>query len=92
MATTETPETTVDVEHEVHKVSAIARLAFAREAHPDLRKAEAEARVNLAAAIMAMDSAYDLPGQHDLNEQMLVERTKHAYAQALANLVRGEAG
>lgn len=76
---------------EAARVGATARLAFARQQHPELVRAEAQARLDLAAAIMAMDDAADLPGRHNFNEQVAVEQAKDHYAAALADLVRGEA-
>lgn len=71
-------------------VAAVARLAFARKQHPVLVREEAAARVGLAAAIMAMDEAAEVPGHHNLVEQVAVEQAKDRYVLALANLVRGE--
>lgn len=76
---------------EMQRIDAIARLAFARGTHPELNRAEASARVDLAAAIMAMDEAADVPGRHNMQEQAAVETAIRAYANALAALVRGEA-
>lgn len=73
------------------RVSATLRLAFARKQHPDLIRAEAEVRLDVAAAIMAMDEAEDVPGRHNLGEQVAVEVALRAYGRALADLVRGEA-
>lgn len=78
------------LEAEERHMSAVVRLAFARDLHPELMRAEAAARVALAAAIMRMDEAADQPGRHNLQEQVRVEECTRAYAQALANLVRGE--
>ncbi|MFK0244526.1 hypothetical protein ACIQUM_07495 [Amycolatopsis azurea] len=80
--------------HEVARVGACAALAFSRRTRPVLRRAEAAARVDLAAAIIAMDAADDriAAGEnvHSMNEQAAVEEALRAYAQALANLVRGQ--
>lgn len=75
---------------EMQRIDAIARLAFTRGTHPELSRAEASARVDLAAAIMAMDEAADVPGRHNMQEQAAVEVAVRAYADALAALVRGE--
>lgn len=75
----------------MQRIGAVARLAFARKQNPDLVRAEAAARVDLAAAIMAMDEAEDIPGRHNLNEQVAVEAALRAYGHALADLIRGEA-
>ena len=97
-------ETTADqnaaaAEHEAARVGAVFRLMMMRERHPDLGRREAEARLELAAAIIAMDEADEaaaavtqgMPQRHTLHEQAAVERAKNAYAQALADLVRGDA-
>lgn len=73
------------------RLTATMRLAVARQDHPELKTAESEARLNLAAAIITLDEVQDTPGRHNLAEQAAVERAKDAYAQALANLLRGEA-
>ena len=87
--TTATPRSPNPVE--MQRIGAVARLAFARKQNPDLVRAEAEARVVFAAAIMAMDEAEDVPGHHNLNEQVAVEVALRAYGQSLADLIRGEA-
>lgn len=76
---------------EAARIAAVARLAFARKQHPELGRAEAAARTQLAATIMTMDEADEAPGVHSLNEQAAVEHAKNAYSQALADLLRGEA-
>lgn len=80
---------------EAARVGATFRLAFAGKQHPELRQAEAAARLDLAAAIMAWDEAEDSDEvragrRHTLHEQNDVALAKSAYAQALANLIRGE--
>jgi len=81
---------------EAIRVNAIARLSFARQLHPELRRAEATARVDLAAAIVAMDTVENRveagEKRHSLNEQAAVEQATRNYAEALARLIRGEAG
>lgn len=72
------------------RVQAISQLAFAREQYPDLGRAEASARLDLAAAIIAMDEAEDVPGRHNLQQQLNVNNALHAYGQAIADLIRGE--
>ncbi|MDO5865179.1 MULTISPECIES: hypothetical protein [Paenarthrobacter] len=83
-----------DLDAEAQRVAAVHRLATSKAFHPELRRAEAQARVQLAAAVMAMDEVEDriAGGEkiHSLHEQAAVERAKDAYAQALADLVRGE--
>lgn len=81
----------IDLGVEARRVQATARLAFAREMHPDLYHETAAARLDLAAAIIAMDEAEDVPGRHNLQEQADVEQALRAYGQALADLIRGEA-
>ncbi|SDH39102.1 hypothetical protein [Microbacterium sp. 77mftsu3.1] len=88
--------TPLDLGVEAARIGAVHRLAFAREQHPDLVRAEAQARVDLAAAIMKLDEAADSDDviwgrRHTMQEQAAVERAKNAYAQALADLLRGEA-
>jgi len=69
-------------------------LAVRKTQYPQLVRAEAQARLHLAAAIQAMDEVEDLAEAghkvHSLTEQAEVERAKDAYAQALADLVRGQ--
>lgn len=65
--------------------STVVTLALARKNRPELNKALAQANLTLAAAIMAMDAA-DGPA---LSEQAAVEQATRAYAQALADLIRG---
>lgn len=72
------------------RVSAMNRLAFARAQNRDLLQAEADARIDLAAAIMAMDETEDQPGKHNLVEQQAVNVALTAYGNALADLIRGE--
>ena len=82
------PATTA-AEHEARLIGATARLAFTRRQHPDLKTAEAQARLRLAAAVMAMDEAFE--SGPAIAEQLAVEEAKNEYAQALADLVRGQA-
>ena len=63
-------------------------LSGTEERHPGLRKAEARARLDLAAAIIAMDQAKATGGS--LQAQVAVENTLMAYGNALANLIRGD--
>ena len=94
MSTAITPDPATDPEAEAQRVAAVHRLGISKAFHPELRRAEAQARVQLAAAVMAMDEVEDriAAGEkiHSLYEQAAVERAKDAYAQALADLVRGE--
>ena len=73
---------------EEQKVSAVYRLGVMSE-----KRRVADARLELAAAILAMDAVDDRieSGEkiHSLQEQAAVELAKNAYAQALANLLRG---
>lgn len=80
----------IDLGIEARRVQAISRLAFAREQHPDLGRREASARLDLAAAIIAMDEVEDIPGRHNLQEQVAVEDALRAFGQAIADLIRGE--
>lgn len=74
------------------RMQANFRLTHAHKAHPELGRAEAQARLILAAAIMEWDQAEEeaSDSQHTLVEQAEVERATHAYVQALADLLRGE--
>lgn len=73
---------------EARRMGAVARLAFARQRHPDLRRKEAESRVLLSAAILEMDAASETgPALH---EQAAVNEARDAYLHALADLLRGE--
>ncbi|MFF8917485.1 hypothetical protein ACF08M_30295 [Streptomyces sp. NPDC015032] len=64
------------------------------ERHPELKRRVADARLELAAAILAMDAVEERiqAGEkiHSLQEQAAVELAKNAYAQTLADLLRGE--
>lgn len=78
---------------EEEKIDATQRLAMNRAVAPELAKAEAQARLSLAAAIIALDEVEErihINGEpiHSLIEQARVEQAKDEYAQALANLVR----
>lgn len=66
------------------------RLTRHRSAFPELARAEAAARQQLASEIMAMDAAEDIPGRHNLHEQAAVEVALRTYGDALADLVLGE--
>lgn len=72
------------------EVATAFTLAVMTGDHPELRRAEARARLRLAAAIKTMDAAQSVPGRHDLHEQAAVEQASRAYTQALADLVRGD--
>ena len=76
---------------EMSRIGAMSRLAFARKQSPELVRAEAQARVDLAAAIMAMDEAEGIPGRHNFIEQANVEIASRKLLFALADLIRGEA-
>jgi len=75
---------------EVHAVQAVARLAFAREQHPRLKARELNARVELARSILEMDEAIETGPA--VGEQAQVEFAIRGYAEALADLIRGEEG
>ena len=73
---------------EIHEVQAVSRLAFARKQYPDLVRAEADARVELARSILEMDEAGETGPA--IGEQAQVEIAIRGYAEALADLLRGE--
>lgn len=79
---------------EEQTVDAVHRLAMSKAVCPELVKAEDEARVRLAAAIIALDDIEERISfgelMHSLYEQTMVEQAKNEYAQALANLLRRE--
>ncbi|MDW6058116.1 hypothetical protein SAZ11_08435 [Streptomyces sp. FXJ1.4098] len=79
---------------EEQKVAAVHRLSVMSERHPELKRRVADARLELAAAILAMDAVEERiqAGEkiHSLQEQAAVELAKNAYTQALADLLRGE--
>ena len=69
-------------------------LAQRSSTHPQLRRAEAQARVELAAAILVWDAAELAKSEdlsvHTLNEQQAVNTALQKYGEALANYLRGE--
>ncbi|MFJ1733261.1 hypothetical protein [Streptomyces sp. NPDC088254] len=79
---------------EEQKVAAVHRLGVMTSKHPKLKSRLADARLELAAAILAMDAVEERiqAGEkiHSLQEQAAVEQAKNAHAQALADLLRGE--
>lgn len=79
---------------EEQKVAAVHRLSVMSERHPKLKRRVADARLELAAAVLAMDAVEERiqAGEkiHSLQEQAAVELAKNAHAQALADLLRGE--
>lgn len=80
---------------DVARVEATFRLATTGRRHPELKRLEADARLDLAAAIMKFDDADATDearagSRHTLHEQAAVERAVTAYRDALANLVRGD--
>lgn len=79
---------------EEQKVAAVHRLSVMSERHPELKRRVADARLELAAAILAMDAVEERiqAGEkiHSVQEQAAVELAKNAHAQALADLLRGE--
>lgn len=93
--TTRTIELTDD--KRTPNIVAVARLASARQVRPELKTREAEARVELAAAIMTMDEIRDEDDDSDEGDfnpllmlaEIEVETLKNTYAQALADLLRG---
>lgn len=79
-----------DLSVEGARVVAVAQLEFARKKYPELSRAAATARLDLVAAIIAMDEAEDIPGRHNLNEQLAVETALRDYGNAVAALIRGD--
>lgn len=73
---------------EARRFEATTRLVAARKQHPELSRAEAAARGHLAAAIITLDKA--LESGPAIGEQVDLRAASNMYAQALANLVRGE--
>lgn len=73
---------------EAHAVQAVSRLAFARKQNPALGDKEAAARVELARSILEMDEAVETGPA--IGEQARVEYAMRGYAEALADLIRGE--
>lgn len=83
--TTATPTSAADT------WAATFTLSMHRKRFPELVKAEAQSRLLLAAAIQRLDAAYDAdPDDPALFEQVAVTEASQAYAQALADLLRGE--
>ena len=80
----------VSTETEAARMNATFALVTSGGEHPELRRAAATARLDLAAAILAMDAAEGIHGRHNLHEQMAVEAALRAYGQALADQLRGE--
>ena len=72
--------------NDMQSISAAYTLAVHGDKYPELRLAEAQARLALASAIMEMDAA-PAPA---LQEQMQVEQAGEDYKQAMANLIWGE--
>lgn len=81
-------------QREIARIGAVHVLAMNRQSYPQLVRAEAQARLDMAVAVIAMDEidVRVATGEkiHNLQEQASVEMASHAYLQALANLVRGE--
>ncbi|MYR59140.1 hypothetical protein GTY54_23845 [Streptomyces sp. SID625] len=73
------------------RVAAVHRLSVTSERHPELNRRVADARLELVAAILAMDAVEERiqAGEktHSLQEQAAVELAKNAHAQALADLL-----
>lgn len=71
-------------------------LELAEKHHPELSQAERTARLKLVGAINAWDALEDLiadgtvTGRHTYQEQAAVDQAATDYAQALANLLRGD--
>ncbi|MDX3020031.1 hypothetical protein [Streptomyces acidiscabies] len=79
---------------EEQKAAAVHRLGVMSERYPGLKRRVADARLELAAAILAMDEAEVRiqAGEkiHSLQEQAAVEQAKNDHAQAVADLLRDE--
>lgn len=71
------------------QVGALFALATSRTLHPELGHEESQARLTLAAAIMEMDEA--MQSGPAIHQQANVNEATTAYAQSLANLLRGQA-
>lgn len=70
--------------------AAVFRLSMMRKQHPNLIRAEAQARLELAAAIMALD---DIPeGDPTVFQEAIVLDFSRKYLDALINVVRGDEG
>lgn len=87
--TTDQPNA-ANTEQEAARVGATFTLAMHKKLYPDLNRALAEARLDLAAAIQALDRAVD-KGEPGIAEDIIVSHTTTAHAQALADLLRGQA-
>lgn len=84
----------IGIESDAARSGAAARVRFVSAENPHLQQREIEARLTLTAAIMQLDEAEDTDAVvggllHSLHERALVELAKNAYAQALADLIRG---
>ncbi|MFK0179609.1 hypothetical protein ACIQVR_26985 [Streptomyces xanthochromogenes] len=84
----------MSVVSEEQKIDTVHRLGVMSELHPELKRCVADAQLELAAVILALD-AVDKRIQagekiHSLHEQAAVEQVKNAHAQVLADLLRGE--
>jgi myo-inositol catabolism protein IolC len=79
---------------EEQKIDAVHRLGTTAERHPELRRRVADARLELAAAMLAkraIDERIQAGEKtHSLQEQAAVEQAKNAHAQTLGDLLRGE--
>ncbi|MFE7116565.1 hypothetical protein ACFU99_14250 [Streptomyces sp. NPDC057654] len=78
---------------EEQKAAAVHRLSKMSEQHPELKHRLADARLELAAAILAMDAVEERiqVGEkiHSFQEQFTVDVAESAHAEALADLLRG---
>lgn len=85
---------TLSTVSEEQKIAAVHRLSVMSERHPELKRRVADARLELAAVILAMDAVDERIQArekiHSLQDQAAVEQAKNAHAQALADLLRGE--
>ena len=76
-------------EQELAEQAAVFRLAILGKSHPELRKAEARARIVLAQRIMERDDAEDAGDEAGDEAGRRLQRALVDYRDALASLVRG---
>lgn len=81
--------TAMDNEQATAEVCATFTLGMHRQRFPELTRAEAQARLRLAAAIMSFDELSEA-GENTLFAQARIETETINYRDALADLLRGE--
>lgn len=92
---TDETDQTGSADQQDQRIRAALVLATARELYPELVRAQAQARLDLAAAVLAYDRAHaehDGDDRYTLAEQAAIEQASAGYVRALADLVRGEQG